>query len=107
MSRPTAKDLEMLDFGLEFDLTLGVRSSNSKVLKTPTPKLKNKPKVFKNTEKIIAKIAKTVPRAFIIIPCHGLNVTVSDSQPEACLRHAATWEGKPRVGLPLILHFAS
>jgi hypothetical protein len=67
MSGPIAKDLEMLDFGSEFDLTLGVRSSNSKVPKTPTPKLKNKPKVFKNTEKMIAKIAKTVLRAFIII----------------------------------------
>jgi hypothetical protein len=39
--------------------------------------------------------------------CHGQNVTVPDSQPEACLRHAATWEGKPRVGLLLISHFAS
>jgi hypothetical protein len=40
----------MLDFGLEFDLTLGVGSSDSKVPKTPTLKLKNKLKVFKNTE---------------------------------------------------------
>ena len=68
MSGPTAKDLEMLDFGSEFDLTLGVGSSDSKVLKTPTLKLKNKSKVFKNTEKTIAKIAKIVLRAFIVIP---------------------------------------
>jgi hypothetical protein len=62
MSGPTAKNLEMLDFGLEFDLTLGVGSSNPEALKTPAPKLKNKPKVFKNTEEMIAKIAKTVPK---------------------------------------------
>jgi hypothetical protein len=68
MSGPTAKDLEMLDFGSEFDLTLGVGSSDSEALKTPTPKLRNKSKVFKNTEKTIAEIAKTVPRAFIVIP---------------------------------------
>jgi hypothetical protein len=68
MSGPTAKDLEMLDFGSEFDLTLGVGSSNPEALKTPTPKLKNKPKVFKNTEEMIAKITKTVPKAFIVIP---------------------------------------
>jgi hypothetical protein len=58
----------MLDFGLEFNLTLGVGSSNSKVLKAPTPKLKNKLEVFKNTEEMIAEITKTVPKAFIIIP---------------------------------------
>jgi hypothetical protein len=68
MSEPTAKDLEMLDFGLEFNLTLGVRSSDSRALKTYTLKLKNKPKVFKNTEKIIAEITKTAPEAFIVIP---------------------------------------
>jgi hypothetical protein len=67
MSGPTAKDLEILDFGSEFDLTLGVGSSNSEALKTPTPKLKNKPKVFKNTEEMIAEITKTVPKAFIVI----------------------------------------
>ena len=58
----------MLDFGLEFDLTLGVGSSDSEALKTPTLKLKNKSKVFKNTKKTIAEIAETVPRAFIVIP---------------------------------------
>jgi hypothetical protein len=68
MSKPTAKDLEMLDFGSEFDLTLGVGSSDSEVPKTHTPKLKNKPKVFKDTEEIIAEIAETVPKAFIVIP---------------------------------------
>jgi hypothetical protein len=68
MSEPIAKDLEMLDFGSEFNLTLGVGSSNSEAPKTPTLKLKNKPKVFKNTEEIIAEIAKTVPKAFIVIP---------------------------------------
>jgi hypothetical protein len=68
MSGPTAKDLEMLDFGSEFDLTLGVGSSNPKAPKTPALKLKNKPKVFKNTKEMIAEIAKTVPKAFIVIP---------------------------------------
>jgi hypothetical protein len=68
MSGPTARDLEMLDFGSEFNLTLGVGSSNSKVPKTPAPKLKNKPKVFKNTEEIIAEITRIVPKAFIVIP---------------------------------------
>jgi hypothetical protein len=68
MSGPTAKDLEMLDFGSEFDLTLGVGSSNPEALKTPAPKLKNKPKVFKNTEEMIAEIAETVPKAFVVIP---------------------------------------
>jgi hypothetical protein len=58
----------MLDFGSEFNLTLGLGSSNSKIPKTSAPKLKNKPKVFKNTEVIIAEIAKTVPKAFIVIP---------------------------------------
>jgi hypothetical protein len=68
MSGPTAKDLEMLDFGSEFNLTLGVRSSDSKALKMHTPKLKNKPKVFKNTEKMIAEITKTATEAFVVIP---------------------------------------
>jgi hypothetical protein len=58
----------MLDFGSEFDLTLGVGSSNSEAPKTHTPKLKNKLKVFKNTEEMIAEIAETVPKAFVVIP---------------------------------------
>jgi hypothetical protein len=68
MSGPTAKDLEMLDFSSEFDLTLGVGSSNPEALKTPAPKLKNKPKVFKNTEEMIAEITKSVLKAFVVIP---------------------------------------
>jgi hypothetical protein len=57
----------MLDFGLEFNLTLGVGSSDSKIPKTYTLKLKNKPKMFKNTETIIAEITKIVLKAFVMI----------------------------------------
>jgi hypothetical protein len=94
MSRPTAKDLEMLDFGLEFDLTLGVGSADSEAPKTPTPKLKNKPKVFKNTEKMIAKIAKTVPRAFIVIPSLKKRPSSFDLQKSPTITKAPNVYGK-------------
>jgi hypothetical protein len=94
MSGPTAKDLEMLDFGSEFDLTLGVGSSDSKAPKTPTPKLKNKSKVFKNTEKIIAEIAKTVPRAFIVIPLLKKRLSSFDLQKSPIITKAPNVHGK-------------
>jgi hypothetical protein len=94
MSGPTAKDLEMLDFGSEFDLTLGVGSSDSKAPKTPTPKLKNKSKVFKNTEKTIAEIAETAPRAFIVIPSLKKRLSSFDLQKSPTTTKAPNVHGK-------------
>jgi hypothetical protein len=94
MSGPTAKDLEILDFGSEFDLTLGVGSSDSKAPKRPTPKLKNKPKVFKNTEKMIAEITKTAPRAFIVIPSLKKRPSSFDLQKSPTTTKAPNIHGK-------------
>ena len=94
MSGPTAKDLEMLDFGSEFDLTLGVGSPDSEVPKTPTPKLKNKSKVFKNTEKTIAEIAETAPRAFVVIPSLKKRPSSFDLQKSPTTTKAPNVHGK-------------